>query len=111
MNKRKFGKAGENLAVDYLEQSGHKILFRNYWCKMGEVDIVAQKDNCVHFVEVKTRTGDYYGKPSESVTANKINRLRLAAECYMRTYAGMPGLGKKMQCDLIEIELRYTENI
>ena len=111
MNKRKFGEAGEKLAADYLEQTGFRILFRNYWCKMGEIDIVAQKDNCVHFVEVKTRAGNYYGKPSESVTASKISRMTMAAECYMKAFAGMPGLGKKMQCDLIEIELKYTENI
>ena len=111
MNKREFGKAGESLAAKYLEQSGYRILFRNYWCRMGEIDIVAQKGNYVHFVEVKTRTGDFYGKPSESVTWQKIDRMRLAAECYMKAFEGMPGLGKKMQFDLIEVELRHTENI
>jgi putative endonuclease len=111
MNKREFGKAGEALAVNYLEQSGYRILHRNYWCRMGEVDIVAQKDDCVHFVEVKTRTGDFYGIPSESVTKHKVDKIRLAAECYMKSVAGMPGLGKSMQMDLIEVQLKYTENI
>ena len=111
MNKREFGKSGETLAVDFLEQKGYKILFRNYWCSRGEIDIIAQKDGCVHFVEVKTRTGDYYGRPSENVTWHKIERMRTAAESYMKAVAGMPGLGKLMQFDLVEIELRYLENI
>ena len=111
MNKREFGKAGEQLAADFLEQSGYRILFKNYWCRAGEIDLVAQKGDCVHFVEVKTRTGDFYGRPSESVTWHKIDNMRLAAESYMKSVAGMPGLGKKMQFDLIEIELKHTENI
>lgn len=111
MNKRKFGKAGEMLAAEYLEQTGYKILFRNYWCSSGEIDIIAQKANRVHFVEVKTRTGEYYGSPSESVTWHKIDRMRLAAETYMKAVAGMPGLGKHVQFDLIEIELKHLENI
>lgn len=111
MNKREFGKSGENLAADYLEQSGYRILHRNYWCRIGEVDIIAQKGNCVHFVEVKTRTGSFYGTPSESVTGNKVNRMKLAAEHYMKFAAGMPGLGRDMQFDLVEIQIRHTENI
>lgn len=111
MNKRTFGKAGESLAAEYLKQSGYMILFSNYWCRIGEIDIVAQKGNCVHFVEVKTRNSSFYGTPSESVTQQKLNRMRLAAESYMKATAGMPGLGNKIQFDLIEIELKHTENI
>lgn len=111
MNYRKFGNAGETLAASYLEEKGYRILKRNFWCKAGEVDIIAQKDDCVHFVEVKTRTGNYYGTPSESVTRHKLNRIRLVAEVYMKWAAEMPGLGKKMQVDLIEVELRHSENI
>lgn len=111
MNKREFGKAGETLAAGFLEQSGYRILCRNYWCKLGEIDIVAQKDECIHFIEVKTRSGNFYGRPSESVTWHKVDKMRLAAECYLKSAAGMPGLGRKMQFDLIEIELRHMENI
>lgn len=111
MNKKELGKAGETLACEYLEQLGYRILFRNYWCSAGEIDIVAQKAGGVHFVEVKTRTGDQYGRPSESVTWHKIDRMRIAAESYMNAVAGMPGLGRRMQFDLIEIELKHTENI
>ena len=111
MNKREFGKKGEQLAADYLEEMGYRILFRNYWCSKGEIDIIAQKDNRVHFVEVKTRTGNYYGNPSESVTWQKIERMRKAAESYMKAVEGMPGLGKYMQFDLIEIELHHLKNI
>lgn len=111
LNKRSFGKSGERLAEEYLSQTGYRILCRNYWCRMGEIDIVAQKDGVVHFVEVKTRSSGEYGRPSESVTRRKTDRMRQVAESYMKAMAGMPGLGKKMQFDVIEIEVRQIENI
>lgn len=111
MNKREFGKQGENLAADYLQQCGFRILFRNYWCRRGEIDLIAQRDDCVHFVEVKTRTGEYYGRPSESITNQKLSRMRSAAESYMKAFSGMPGLGKKMQFDVIEVNIKHIENI
>ncbi len=111
MNKRSYGKAGEDLAAEYLTQTGYRILYRNYWCRMGEIDIVAQKDEAVHFVEVKTRSSGRFGIPSESVTRRKTDRMKMAAESYMKTMAGMPGLGKRVQFDVIEIELRQIENI
>ncbi len=111
MNKRELGKAGENLAAEYLQQNGYRILFRNYWCSKGEIDLVAQKGDCVHFVEVKTRTSDFYGRPSESVTWQKVDRMKSAAESYMKAVTGMPGLGRKVQFDLIEIRLNHLENI
>ena len=111
MNKRELGKAGEVLAAEYLEQNGYRILFRNFWCNRGEIDLVAQKGNWVHFVEVKTRTGNHYGAPRESITPYKMGRMRIAAESYMKAKAGMPGLAKNMQLDVIEICITHTENI
>lgn len=111
MNKRELGKAGESLAAEYLQQNGYRILYRNYWCKVGEIDLIAQKNDCVHFVEVKTRSSGYYGHPSESITQNKLNRMRAAAAGYMKAAAGMPGLGRKMQIDVIEVRIDYIENV
>lgn len=51
--KQKIGEIGENLACEYLQKNGYKILDRNYSRKWGELDIVARKGNIVHFVEVK----------------------------------------------------------
>ena len=111
MNKREFGKAGEMLAADFLQQNGYRLLFRNYWCSRGEIDLIAQKDGYIHFIEVKTRTNDFYGRASESITWKKIERMRAAAVSYMKSVEGMPGLAEKMQFDLLEIQLKHTENV
>jgi len=111
MNRRELGKAGETLAAEYLQQNGYRILCRNYWCKAGEIDLIAQKNDCVHFVEVKTRSSGYYGIPAESITWRKKERMRAAAASYMKSAAGMPGLGRQMQIDVVEVQIRYTENV
>lgn len=111
MNKREFGKAGEVLAAEYLQQNGYRILCCNYWCKIGEIDLIAQKNDCVHFVEVKTRTSEYYGRPAESITWRKKERMKAAAASYMKAAAGMPGLGRQIQFDVVEVQIQHTENV
>lgn len=58
--KQKIGEIGENLACEYLQKNGYKILDRNYSRKWGELDIVARKGNIVHFVEVKSVSRHLY---------------------------------------------------
>lgn len=111
MNKREFGKAGELLAAGYLKQMGYRILCTNYWCSRGEIDIIAQKGNCVHFVEVKTRAGEDYGRASECISPQKLRRMQDAANSYMKSVCGMPGLAENMQFDLIEIRMEHLQNI
>lgn len=50
---------------------------------MGEVDIIAAAGKTLVFIEVKTRTSDYFGSPSESIDANKASKIRKAASCYL----------------------------
>ena len=54
------GKKGENLVIEYLKQQGFTILAQNYRQTYGEIDIVAQKQELVAFIEVKLRTNHYY---------------------------------------------------
>lgn len=69
-----FGKWGEDLAADYLVQHGFEILARNWRHDRQEVDIIAQKDNTLHFVEVKTRHGEEW-KAESAVTPQKRTLL------------------------------------
>lgn len=78
------GSTGEQLAAEMLTNSGYEIIGRNYMTKRGEIDIIAIKDGVLHFIEVKTRTGDAYGSPAESVTRVKQQRMRRAAEQYVQ---------------------------
>ncbi len=82
--RKNVGDIGENFAADLLTNSGYQIIERNYRTKAGEIDIIATKNGVLHFIEVKTRNGDQYGYPSESVTATKQLRIKRAAEQYLQ---------------------------
>lgn len=82
MNTKTIGDFGETAATKYLLQKGYKILKRNFRLKMGEIDIIAQEDDCIVFVEVKTRRSNRYGEPSEYVDFRKQRRIKNAAACF-----------------------------
>ena len=77
------GKNGEELAKRYFELSGYKILNRNYRCRLGEIDIIAEKDGVLSFIEVKTRNTTFAGYPSEAVTFTKQQKIRNVAQYYL----------------------------
>ncbi|TXD53509.1 MULTISPECIES: YraN family protein [unclassified Polaribacter] len=77
------GKKGEKLAVDLLIKSGYKILEKNYRYLKAEVDIIAQKNNVLAVVEVKTRSSDYFGDPQDFITPKKIQLLLSAIDYYV----------------------------
>lgn len=77
------GKQGENLATKHLLQKGYHILERNFTFKKAEIDIIAQKDNEIVVVEVKTRNSDFFGDPQSFVSRAKIKLLVKAADEYL----------------------------
>ncbi len=82
------GDPGEDLACEHLKSAGLRILARNYRCRAGEVDVVAEDRGTVVFVEVKERGGDSHGSAVEAVTASKRRKVLRAA----RLYAAQHGL-------------------
>ena len=82
-NRRKIGDEGEDLAAAYLEQNGWLILDRNYYFEKAEVDIVATDGTFIAFVEVKMRSGTYFGHPEEFVTDPKEKNIKKAAEAWV----------------------------
>ncbi len=86
--RKSFGAKGEDAAVEYLCRQGYRILERNYRLALGEIDIVALHNECVVFVEVKTREGELYGDPFEAVHVKKQNTIRKMAECFL-AFAGL----------------------
>ena len=82
---RLLGRWGERLVSEYLRSQGWKIRETNYRCRMGELDIVAEKGKYIAFVEVKLRKNSGYGLPREAVTAEKQRKLRAAAELYLQS--------------------------
>lgn len=83
MKSHRIGAWGEEIASQYLEAKGYKILARNWRTQEGELDLVAQDGETVVFIEVKTRTTKDFGWPEESVTATKRRRLQRSAMAYL----------------------------
>jgi putative endonuclease len=82
--RRRVGRRGEEVAVAYLKQQGYSILVRNWRCSAGELDIVAREGETLAFVEVRTRRGDRYGTPEESITPAKQAKLVELAQTYLQ---------------------------
>ncbi|MCW2544472.1 MAG: yraN [Frankiales bacterium] len=76
VDRRALGAWGEDLAVAHLEASGYDVLARNWRCREGELDIVAQTRDALVFVEVKTRSSRDFGEPAEAVSPIKARRIR-----------------------------------
>ncbi len=77
--KDALGRRGEQVAAEYLERAGLRILDRNWRCAEGEIDIVAAERRVLVVCEVKTRSGTRYGSPLEAITRSKRARLRRLA--------------------------------
>ncbi len=100
--KKRLGDAGERAAREHLEAKGYTILDTNFRCPYGEVDIVATEADSLVFVEVRTRSGDSFGRPEESVTPGKERRLIATAETYMQE---RPGLPSQWRIDLVAVDV------
>ncbi|MFA5076280.1 MAG: YraN family protein [Patescibacteria group bacterium] len=82
-HKQKIGYWGEEQASRFLVRQGFIILERNYHCREGEVDIIAEKDQQLFFIEVKTRLTADFGCPEEAFDQRKKQRLQRAIKHYL----------------------------
>lgn len=74
---------GENLSTKYLIKKGYKIVDRNFRCKSGEIDIIAENKDYLIFIEVKTRSSLCYGKPQDAVHKYKRKNMIKTARYYL----------------------------
>jgi len=79
----KLGRRGEELAVAELTRCGYEIVARNWRCQVGEVDVVARRNEAWTFFEVRTRRGREFGTPEESLTPAKQQRMIDVALTYL----------------------------
>lgn len=94
------GERGEDLACACLERAGLTVLARNFRCRLGEIDIVAQEGAVTVFVEVKERTSASHGRGLEAITRGKRLRLTRAAQLY----ASARGLSESpLRFDVVEV--------
>jgi putative endonuclease len=77
------GKAGEEVAIQYLRQKGYQVLERNYRCRFGEIDLIARDGSTLAFIEVKTRRSQRFGPAAAAVTLEKQRHLLKASQVYL----------------------------
>lgn len=102
MSTKQDGDWGEALVAEYLKARGCRIVEKEWRCRFGEIDLIAEQEGTLLFVEVKLRSNLRYGMPRESVTAKKQEKLRSAALLYL----SMHGLDAPARFDVAEV---YTD--
>jgi putative endonuclease len=102
MNRKETGALGEKIAADYLTKHGYIICERNFRTREGEIDIIAEKDGTLVFVEVRAKTSKQFGTAEESITERKKKRLIALAEAYLSDCADQPA---SCRIDIIAIQL------
>lgn len=86
MNTRVIGSLKEDFAISFLENNGFIILEHNFKCKIGEIDVIAKKDNIIRFIEIKYRKGNVAGGAFYAINNNKLNKISKIAEYYIMTH-------------------------
>jgi putative endonuclease len=106
-DSRSSGRRGEDLACKFLKKDKYKILEKNFSCRQGEIDIIAEdRKGVVCFVEVKARSRQDYGLPIEAVTHSKQKKLLATAFIYLETNKME---SKDMRFDIVSVDLISEE--
>jgi len=108
--RAELGKRGEELAAAMLVRQGYQIVERNWHCRAGEVDIVACRGNSWYFFEVRTRRGDNFGTPEESLSAAKLERMLQVALTYLADH-GIDPNDTDWSTGLVAIEMDRTGRV
>ena len=108
--KKLLGQSGEKRVEKYLKKLGYKIIKRNYRTPFGEADLIAEDKDETVFVEVKTRTNDFYGNPKDAVGVDKKRRYYQIAKFYSLEIGEEPNA----RFDVAEVdeqgEINYIKN-
>jgi putative endonuclease len=110
MNNKQLGIIGENTAAELLTAKGYRILERNYRCRLGEIDIIADRAGDISFIEVKTRQGISYGRPCESVTDDKKEHIKRVASWYLKEMETQGYKPNGVAFQIIEVTVEHIED-
>ncbi|MWC26584.1 YraN family protein [Paenibacillus sp. MMS18-CY102] len=111
MSRIETGKIGEEAAEKYLSEAGYLIRERNWRCRAGEVDIIAEQDGTMVVIEVRTRrsrSSAAFGSAAESVDFRKCQKIRLVTEVYLQTQKQS---GRTVRFDVITVLLGADRNL
>jgi putative endonuclease len=84
--QQKLGQQGEDLAAQYLQAQGYRLIGANYRIRTGEIDLITREKETLVFVEVKSRKSQKFGNPLESIDQIKLQKLIKVALTYVREY-------------------------
>lgn len=101
------GKLGEEFAAGLLAVKGYELLYRNYVCPYGEIDLIVRRNKKISFVEVKTRSGPFLERPAEAIDFQKRRRIRNAARNFI---AKTNWLFESIDFQVLEIFVEQTED-
>ena len=110
MNTKILGTKGEVLAKDFLKKKGYKIIEVSFSNQIGEIDIIAKQGETIVFVEVKTRSSNKFGFPSEAVGFHKQNKIRSVALSYLKSTKNLETQARFDVIEVSENEIRHIEN-
>jgi len=85
-NNTEKGQYYERQAESFLKKHGLKPISRNYWCKLGEIDLIMQDQQTLVFIEVKYRSSQQYGGALYALTSTKKSKLKKAIQYYIQDH-------------------------
>ena len=109
------GKAGEKYICTYLAKNGYNIICTNYSSRYGEIDVIAENESVIAFVEVKTRKPNSLASGLESITSSKLKKFIKTAADYLAKH----NTDKQPRIDCVQVimsddnsvvDLKYIEN-
>lgn len=100
------GKSGEGAAKKFLQKQGLKFLAANFRSERGEIDLIFRENDCLAFIEVKTRSSEDWSRPAAAVNSERRRRLSQCALDYLRRLKNPP---VKIRFDIVEVLLKDGE--
>lgn len=100
-NNRLTGTQGEDRAAAILKEQGYRIVSRNYRSPFGEIDIIAEDEDCLVFIEVKSRKGRNFGTSFEAIDSRKKLHIIRSAQTYLKANRC---LNRKIRFDVVGID-------
>lgn len=101
------GRNGEKAAVTLLKSHGYTILNKNFRVGRSEIDIICEKGGLLVFVEVKSRSTEYFGMPESFLSEKQIIKIHQAADCYLDNYLQLPNI----RFDIIAVKLSASGQV
>ncbi len=108
-NKKLLGKFAEDMAATVLKDFGYKIIARNFYIGHSDIDIIAEIDNVIAFIEVRSKTSDENGTPEETLTPKKIRQMKKTAGLYLEKYQIQKEARLEAVCILFDSESQITK--